>query len=341
MDTIAQKQKMPFWLFPVTVAAAAGAQFVPVLYLVLPALVAATLLYTDRPAAMTALLSLPSMGFAVYLCYGGPRAEFISAMCLAALGYFGGILLLRMQKKKQSGFHTAGVTAAFSIAMLYLASCLEGVISGAGAFTAIRAFANNVAQEVMAMLASALRPENAVPLETYGAFFENFDDTVVLMLVPALCICGCVIGLSNTLFFRLFVKKDREALGLMPMRPLREWSIPKEYSIGITVMLVGAMILMFMGSESSDAVSTTVIALVSFPLTIQAIAFIDWLIVRKGTHIAFKRTLMAILIVGLFNFISNLLVTIGVFEQIFHARAHLAAMGKDFRPWNSDREDKK
>ena len=88
-------------------------------------------------------------------------------------------------------------------------------------------------------------------------------------------------------------------------------------------------------------VSTTVITLISFPLTVQAFAFIDWLIVRKGTHIAFKRTLMIILIVGLYNFISNILVTVGIFEQIFHVRAHISAMGMGPKPPASEQEDKK
>jgi len=339
MDTIAQKPKSPLWLFPAALAVSVGAQFFLPLYLVLPALIAAALFYDHRPISVV-LLAAANYGTAILL-FGDSRAALISAVCIASLGYVCGIAVWQLQQKKSGGFHTAAITAAIAIAALYLSTCLEGVISGAGAFAASEQYAAAVADEITALIETSGLPEAETFLETYGAFLEGFEDMFVLLLVPMLCVCGCILGLSNTLLFRLFIRRDREAFDLVPFRPLRDWSIPKEYSIGITVMLIGSMILLFMETEFSDAVSTTVITLISFPLTVQAFAFIDWLIVRKGTRIAFKRTLMIILIVGLYNFISNILVTVGIFEQIFHARAHLSAMGMGPKPPTSEQEDKK
>lgn len=340
MDTIAQKTNCPKWLFPLTVAAAAGAHLVSPLYLVVPALIAATLMYIDRPA-IRALLSLPGYGFAFLLYSGGERAALLSAIFLATIGYIGGFVLYSLQKRKQGGFHTAAVLSAIAIASLYLSICLDGLISGAGAFASTEAYANLVAEQTLEMLRSGAIPNVQELLPSYEAYFEDFGEVVVSMLVPALCIFGSVIGLVNTLMFRLFVRRDREALGLSPFRPLHAWSIPKDYSIGISVLLVGSMILMFMETEFAESVSMTVITLVSVPLFVQAIALIDWFIVRKGKNIAAKRAFMGVLIAVLFGSVSNILVTLGIFEQIFQARTHFTDMGMGIQPPESKEEEKK
>ena len=340
MDTIAQKSNSPKWLFPLTVAVAAAAQMIAPLYLVVPALIAATLLYNDRPA-MYALLALTGYGSALLLYGSSGRAAILSAVFLATIGYAGGVALCQMQKRKQGGFHTAAIISAISIAALYLSICLDGVLSGAGAFAATKAQADFIADQMLEMLHTNAVPNIGELLPSYEAYFEDFGELVVSMLVPSLCIFGSVIGLSNTLLLRLFVRRDREALGLLPIRPLREWSIPKEYSIGITVMLIGSMILLFMETEFADPIAMTVVTLVSIPLFVQAIALIDWFIVRKGKNILFKRVFMGVLIVVLFGSISNIIVTLGIFEQIFRARAHFTAMGMGIPSSDADKEEKK
>lgn len=342
MENITQKPKLPLWILPAAVAAAAAAQLFSVLYLIVPALIAATLMYTDRPSALF-LLALPGYGLA-YVLFSYAQDAFISALCMASLGVVPGLVLLYMQKTKKSGFHTAAVTAAACIAALYLAVCLPGVISGDGAFAAAKLYGQEMAAYISDTFASAIEtmPELAESLSAYAPILEELDEMIVMLLVPMVCLIGCVLGVANTLFFRLFVRRNREALGLAPMRPLRDWTIPREYTVGITVMLVGSLLLVISETEFADSVGLTAMTLASFPMFIQALALIDWFIVQKGTRVAFKRTLMGILIVALFNHVVSILVTLGCFEQLFRARERIRIIRIETKPPTpTDKEEDK
>ena len=99
-------------------------------------------------------------------------------------------------------------------------------------------------------------------------------------------------------------------------------NIPGQDSEGVlsAVELLGAVVLMLTGSNSADAVSATVAAIVGLPLFVQGIALIDYLLTRNGKNIAMKRILAYVLIAALLPSLASALLFAGCAEQVLHIR---------------------
>lgn len=313
--------KIPAWLVLLAVLASVTAMAFPLLYLVSAALWASILIRCNH-AALLLLLLLPPVGvvFALYTASGGTVDALVGNLCMALLGTVPGLALCLMQAQKRGGFYSAAVTGGLSALLLYFAVCLPGVLTGEGAFAPAEAAMHASADWMRQILDQMRTPETAAVFARYEEGLSFMENAVQTWLVPMLVLLGGLLGLSNTLFFRLFVKKDREALGLTPLKPFSRWSVPREASLGMFLLLLGAVVLMLTGSNSADAVSATVAAIVGLPLFVQGIALIDYLLTRNGKNIAMKRILAYVLIAALLPSLASALLFAGCAEQVLHIR---------------------
>lgn len=242
----------------------------------------------------------------------------------AALWFALGTLLIAaavyaMQSRRLGNANTCAVAAAFAVFAIYGAVCLPGILSGEGAFTAMQALFSEAVGEWRAVAAVMFAETPAATMAGVNEYLDLVEQTAVDMIVPMFCSAGMVLGLSNVLFFRLFAKKGR--IELAPMRPFRKWSIPRTYTVGILVMLVGSMIMELTGVSYAASLSSTVNVLVGFPLILQGLAVIDDWIVRKGGGVTGKRILIYALCAVFFAFLQTVLVILGCAEQLFRFRA--------------------
>ena len=321
------KNKFPTWFLILTMAVSVAAELFPVFYLVLPAMFASLLIRSGRLALP---LFAPSIVFLFVLPeLTGSSDSVISLACFAALGILGGIAIWQCQKRKAGGFYSAMFAAGAAIAGIYGALCLPGILSGAGAFTLIQESFRETADFLKQSLEAISTPETQPVIDQYLSVFNAYTDSVPVLLVPIICIFGCIIGLSNSLFFYLFTRKTRESLGLTKLTPFRLWSIPQSCTIGLVILLLGTLVLRLIDSDSYAAVSSTTTTLLGFPLMVQGLSFIDFLIQRSKSNHTVKRVLIYVALGVFLALISSMLIMLGCFEQVFRIRARLLGARKD------------
>ena len=318
------KIKNPAWFLIVAMLVSVAALFVPALYLVVPALYAAVLMRSASPRIALPLFAPSFVCVFVFTdLTDRTGSSFIPSFSLVVAGILAGIAIWQMHKRKAGGFNSAFAAASVSILGLYCAICLPGILSGAGAFSAAEAAFKDSETLLKEILSAGATAETQPLIDQYLNVFSAYTRSVPTILVPGICMAGCVFGLSNTLFFRAFIRKQAPALGIPPLTPFRNWQVPSSFTLGLAILLVGTLIIHLTGSEYYSAISSTVSALIAFPMGIQGLCFIDYLIERSKRNHTVKRVLIYTACGIFLPLLMTMLVMAGCFEQIFHMRQRM------------------
>ena len=332
--------KNPAWFLIVAMLVSIAALFVPFLYCIVPALFAAALIRSATPR-----IALPLFAPSVICVFvftdltDRSGSSFIPSFSLVVAGIMAGIAIWQLQKRKAGGFYSAFAAAAAAVLGLYCAICLPGILSGAGAFAAAEEAFRETEAVMEEILSASATAETQPLIDQYLTTFHAYASSIPTFLVPGICMAGCACGLSNTLFFRLFIRRDASALGLSPMTPFRKWEVPSSFTLGLAILLVGSLIVRLTGSEYYSAISSTVSALIAFPMGLQGLCLIDYLIQRSRRNHTVKRVLIYTACALLLPVLASMLVMGGCFEQVFRIRQKMEQASGPFpnNPFRGDR----
>lgn len=336
MENIEKKEKRPVVPVLIAVVVSIAAFFVPFAYLVLPALYASALIRCKK-AYVTLILFLPALVFGSLLCIGTSYSVWIPEVCSVLAGIFPGIAIWQMQKRNKGGFWTSIICAGSILLCLYCSVCLPGILSGEGAFTRVQASIRESAEGFRRLAESMRTPETASLVQNFNESLNTFIYYIPSIVVPSLIIMSSVLGLVNFLFFRLFIKKIRDSLGISPLLPFSRWSVPKSFTPGFFILLLGSLIMSFTRMTNATGLNIAISALLGFPLLIQGLSVIDFLIARSKSGHKWKRTLIYIGAALLSFFTVSPLITIGCFEQLFRFRERIS--GKNASDASSTSEE--
>ena len=331
--------KNPAWFLIVAMLVSAAALFVPILYFVVPALYAAVLIRSSSSRIALPLFAPSLVCIFLFTDLSDP-GSFVPSFSLVIGGILAGIAVFQTHKHKAGGFNSAFISAAVGAAALYCAVCLPGILSGEGAFSAAGTAFQEAEAVLKEILSAGATPETQPMLDQYFTAFENLGDSLPSIIVPGICVMACICGLSNTLFFRSFIRKQAPSLGLAPLTPFRNWQVPPSFTFGLAVLLIGTLIVHLTGSEYYSGISSTVSSLIAFPMGIQGLCFTDYLIERSKRNHTVKRVLIYTACAVFLPLLITMLVMAGCFEQVFRIRYKMELVSGSSRN-TSSRGDRK
>ena|GEM_PF-1727139 len=303
------------WVLLCLVASAFSVVIWPA-FLLLPALCGNAILRTKTHWVVL-------FGIAVFLSALWLFETWLVAACFAALAVLPTLSIYFMQKHRMSNGYTGAICAGLSLVILYCMICLPGVLSGEGAFTQIeRIFAEAI--DYSRRISVNTPGITAAVSETWDVYLDAFQDMVSSLVVPMLCAASCVLALANLLFFRLFSR--RHQFRFAPMKPFCDWALPRSMTSGLVLLLVASIVMRFAGWAYAQGFSTTINVIFGFPLMVQGLATLDFLLKRVRNHSTVVRILAYVGVGVLFSFLQSVLMLLGCFEQIFHLRARLRQM---------------
>ena len=260
-------------------------------------------------------IALPAAAFAIaaFQLYTPVAAAGLTVASALAAG-----LIYALMTRKVSNTYTALILAGVFLGGLYAAICLPGILDGRGAFADVQ----RAMDSILSLYRSAMTqmPELSAGVKTlFSQALDAFQAEVPSLVVSALCIFAGVLGLGNLLFFRLFCRKHPE-IEISPMRPFREWTLPRSMTLGLFVFLIGSLALEWAGWAFAEGFSNAVNALVGMPLLLQGLCVVDFMLARSPKNATLGRALTYTGIGILFSLAQTPLILIGCFEQIFRFR---------------------
>lgn len=301
--------------------------FYPVLLIAVPAFIAACIAKSEAsPRTVALFYSFPFLAL-ILIC--GINESLLCTLPLLIMSIGSGILINILQKKRFSGFNTVFYTAILLGGMLYLSITMPGLLSGKGAFSAVRESAEHLNASFRQAIATLPEAKRAfLDSSLLSAGLDTFTDLIILSLVPCCCLIAGTLSFSNVLFFRLFIRKRRAELGFAPLRRFSLWSVPRSYVLGTGILLLGSFALDLMESEAADAVLLVSLTLFIYPLMIQGISLVDWFLLKGNGNILKKRLVVYILASLLFRFSFSILITLGTIEQFLRLRQRLVIINR-------------
>ena len=311
------RTKLRGWIvLVIAVIVAFAAAYVPFLLVLAPALWAYAGVRT-KPA----LMALPAAVFAAMMFTFDPV---IVAGGLSGAALISAILVYVLLTNRFGNADTALVLSGVFLVGLYTAICMPGVLAGRGAFADIQAsllalksfYTSNVAL-VPQLGADGIKMSLSVMDAMYEAVPTNF--------VAVLCIFASILGLGNLLLFRAFCRKD-EQISLSPIRPFRDWTMPRSMMFGLFLMLILSLILEFTGWAFAASFSATANVLLAIPLFLQGVSVIDFFIARTKKNVSVLRTITYVGIGVLYQIVVVPVVLVGCFDQIFRLRERMRAV---------------
>lgn len=263
-------------------------------------------------------IALPAaaFGIAAFQIYATEAAAGLTLAATIAAG-----LIYWMMTKRESNTYTALTLSGVFLVGLYTAVCLPGILAGRGAFADVQ----NVVNSLVAVYRGALNQMTEIDAQTVSLFstaLDAFSEQVPNMIVSALCIVSGVLGLGNLLFFRLFCCK-RSEIEISPMRPFKDWTLPRSMTFGLFTLLIASLAMEWAGWAFAEGFSNVVNVLVGMPLLLQGLCVVDFMIDRTGKKVTFKRALTYIAVGILFSIAETPLILVGCFDQIFRFRDRL------------------
>ena len=268
---------------------------------------------------LTVLSLVPSVVSAIAARSGGVIPTVAAALAVP----LGALLLALIQRQKLGGFLSCAVVSASLILVLYASLCLDGIVSGKGAFAALQAWFKEGMVDPLKSVADAYIAEG---LDTDGlvagllAEVETIPELVPSLATGLICYNGCFVGTGTVLLFFAFTRKHREELGIRAPGRFATWSMPKSVTLPIILLYIAATIMAYAGMSNGYAIYYTVQYLFLLPFTLQGLAMVDYLL----SFIKKRRTLVRVLVfVGiglLYQLVMQVLMYIGLFEQLFRVR---------------------
>lgn len=311
------RAKQRGWLILlISVAVACIAAFFPYALLVAPALWA----YAGARTKPYWML-LPIATFALCtLQLDSP--EILAGLYGAAV--LASVIIYFMMTRRMSNSETALMLAGVFLVGLYASICLPGVLAGRGAFADIQSQMSAIIEVNREALKNTPQIDAAMAQSALD-MMDMIEQSVATYFVAVLCVFASVLGLGNLLFFRLFCRKHPE-ISISPIRPFRDWTLPRSVTLGLFILLVGSLVLELADWEFADGFAATANILVAMPLFLQGLSVMDFIIVRSKKNIVLTRTLAYIGTLILFRYTAYALLLIGCFDQIFRIRLRMSAI---------------
>lgn len=294
---------------------AAGALSVAVLpvYLLLPAIWAATM-FRLKPGWLVVFAVVNfAAGFWLY-------GSWVTAACLAALAALPALAIYGMLRWGFGNAYAGAVGAGLGLAALYGAVCLPGILSGEGAFTAIKALFLESFAASRELLVTLPYVGDAA-LNVWDAQEAMIAEGLPSMVMMTLCGMACVLALSNLLFFRLFGKK--QDFGLKELPPFSEWSIPRSMTAGLALMITASLVMRIAKWPYADDFTNVISVIVGFPLILQGLSVLDFFLKRVPNRTELIRVLAFTVVGLLFILLQTALMVLGCAETLFQLRKRM------------------
>ena len=233
------------------------------------------------------------------------------------------VIIYVMMTRRMSNSETALMLAGVFLLGLYASVCLPGVLAGRGAFADIQSEMSAIISVNREALKSMTQIDETMAQSALD-MMDLIEQSVSTYFVAVLCVFASVLGLGNLLFFRLFCRKHPE-ISISPIRPFRDWTLPRNVTLGLFILLVGSLVLELADWEFADGFAATANILVALPLFLQGLSVMDFVIVRSKKNIVVTRTLAYLGTLLFFRYTAYALLLIGCFDQIFRIRLRMAA----------------
>lgn len=281
--------------------------------------VPAYLAFAAFSGGIAALATGAGIFAAASFAFYGPSA----AVSLTVLFAGAAVCIYLMMKARMPHAHVVLAAAGIAMVGFYGLVCMPGILSGDGAFAAVQA----VVDDSIALMQDMTKTAQAMgavldpnALKVLDSYYATLSADTPKLVVPLLAVFASVTGLANVLFFRLFVRRRAEEFHLLPLHAFRDWRVPSGLTVGLFLMLIGALILNFAGWDYAEGLSNTVEILAVMPFMLQGVCVTDFLIMRRSKNPAAMRTIIYILMVILFGAFRTPLLIVGAMDQLFHLR---------------------
>ena len=234
------------------------------------------------------------------------------------------VIIYALMTRRVSNSDTALLLAGVFLIGLYASISLPGVLAGRSPYADIQSQMDSLItfyKESFAQMPQMDATMSKYALETMDSIYES----VPTNFVGDLCAFASVLSLSNLLFFRLFCRKHTE-IAISPIRPFRDWTLPRSMTLGLFFMLIGSLIAELAEWTFADSFAMTVNILVAIPLFMIGLCVTDFFIVRSKKNVTVRRVLAYVGFALFYNFLYYPLVLLGCFDQIFRLRMRLSGM---------------
>lgn len=317
------KTRPTIWAVIITAAAAIVSLFVPIIYLILPALFA--YLIATQPLKCFAPAAILSVAGTLILC--GREGAYVLALYLPA-GIVAGLLI---RKGKMAYRDIAIITAALIGAGLYVVLCLPSVVEGNGPLGMMESIFQSVVDQVKLMtegeMAEYFGVAEADLQAEIAALIGYLSDMKALLptAMPALfCGVGC---LGSILCVPLAQRWSRRAgLNIKPMAPFSRWQLPKEFVFGALILAVGSLVLSILKLDIAEPVWAASEVLIGFPLALQGLCVMIFILRGRRTGCLLPLIAVVLLVFALLVLIA-ILILVGAIEQSTHLRRKMIDSG--------------
>lgn len=304
-----------------------GFNFIPALFLFMPALIAFiglrfSTLYFIAAAAFTAVSAY----------FNAPGVWEGAGVIVMAL--IPGYLIMTLLRRRRPYRTAVCAAAAGSAAGMYCALCVPSLIAYANPFAALE----NSVEEIMQGAAALLQYTDPSAV-TDEAFMSDLASLIPDMFMPGLIVSALASGLACVVICRALMLKTRYAGGLKPMARFRMWRLSKSFCIGCLVLFAGALIVLYSEINGAYGIWNTVLTIIILPFALQGISYQIFIQqVRKPP--LWAKLMFWAPIALLFPVSLLLLAALGLIEQARHLRARiLAVMEKESRTGGKDGRD--
>lgn len=253
----------------VAVASCVASSFFPIILAVTPGLFAYVLI---TGGVINAIISLIISGAIIYYMLGF-SGIYVFALIIPAM-----IVFYIMLKKKSAYFDLAFLLSAVFAGALYIIFTLPDILNSLPTFTTI----SQLFEEYWQAYSSTTEFESMLSIVAPEGGLDEAKKLVELALsqvssVMPLTICGMagIMGLSNTVMAVKqlnFIKWD-----IKPMRKYLFWGVPKSFSSGIMVWIIGIIVLSFTNVKSQDGITSLIIFICAMPFVVTGLSFVRFM----------------------------------------------------------------
>lgn len=160
------------------------------------------------------------------------------------------------------------------------------------------------------------------------AFIINqFREMLNVALVSLIGTYALLMGLLGYLIPRAVLK--RRKADVAPVPPFSEYALPDRFWLAFILSYLFALIGQSFGWPGFDILEVTVYALYGLVLTVQGLAFLDYMYKRRNMRKGARVTLhvLALVISTMISLVGSLLMWVGLFENIAKLRKRLESKG--------------
>lgn len=230
------------------------------------------------------------------------------------------VVLTAVQRKKLGGIYSCMGAAGCGIVGIYAIVCLPGILSGAGAFTAVKelfaGYAAELKEEVALFAGEALKDVVADFAEQVDALVDLVPDVTTGMIF----LTGFIGGLGTVLLYFALTRKKRETLDLAVPGRVADWTVPKVIFRPLFIFYLVAAVLYMFDVANAASIYYVVSVTFSFVTVINGFATAEWLLEKIRRKRGLFRALAYVLTAALPMLAVSPLSTLGFIDCVFHIR---------------------